>query len=428
MTYQQTVNKIHSFLRFGSRPGLGRITKLLQLLGNPHKGLSCVHVAGTNGKGSVCAMLSSILKNAGHKTGLFISPYVVDFRERIQINGCMIPETQLCEITAQVLPFVEEMAKQNEIITEFELITAIAFLCFKRQNCDVVVLETGLGGRFDSTNVIQTPLCSVITSIGLDHTAVLGSTMEQIAFEKSGIIKPHGNTVFYPQQQSVNAVIERAVTEQKNTLFYADKVPLSPLESTIKGTILDYNGQRLLLPLIGRHQIKNAKTALQTLQVLQKTGISISASSIADGFSQVFLPARMELLSSRPVVLLDGSHNPDGLSALADVIRTYLPNKKAVCIMGMLRDKDSISSLSHISGLFSTLITLTPQNPRALPAQTLAQEAKTCFPNTIAMEDPAQAIEKALSLAGADGAVVCCGSLYLAAQLRPVLLKTVNRN
>lgn len=272
MTYRQAIDKINSLLRFGSRPGLDRITKLLQLLGNPHKGLSCVHVAGTNGKGSVCALLSSVLKNAGYKTGLFISPYVVDFRERIQINGCMIPETQLSEITEQVLPFVEQMATQNEIITEFELITAIAFLYFKRQNCDIVVLETGLGGRFDSTNVIQTPLCSVITSIGLDHTAVLGGTVEEIAFEKSGIIKPYGNTVFYPQQPSVNAVIEKAVTEQKNTLFYADNVPLSPLESTIEGTTLDYGGQRLLLPLIGRHQIKNAKTALQTLQVLQKAG------------------------------------------------------------------------------------------------------------------------------------------------------------
>lgn len=426
MTYSQAMQKINSLLKFGSRPGLERIGTLLDKMGRPQDKTKFVHVAGTNGKGSVCTILSGVLQAAGYKTGLFISPFIIDFRERIQINGEMIPEQALCKITEDIMPLVEEMAAQDEIITEFELVMAIAFEWYARCRCDVVVLETGLGGLLDCTNVITTPLASVITSISLDHTAVLGNTLEEIAFQKAGIIKPKGKTVFYPQQEQVNRVILQAVNDRDNTFYSADRYVPELVSSSVKGIHLRFQEQELSLPLIGAHQVKNAAAALAAIAALRDGGLVVPDKAVTQGFSNAFIPARLELMNENPLVLLDGAHNPGGMKALSGAVKTYCKGKNTVCIIGMLRDKDSVTSLSYIKGLFSTIIALSPDNPRAMSAEEFAQEARAYFDMVIPMHNKEHAVKRAFELAGEDGAVVVCGSLYLAAELRPILIRTRN--
>lgn len=420
------MQKINSLLKFGSRPGLERIGTLLDKMGRPQDKTKFVHVAGTNGKGSVCTILSGVLQAAGYKTGLFISPFIIDFRERIQINGEMIPEQALCKITEDIMPLVEEMAAQDEIITEFELVMAIAFEWYARCRCDVVVLETGLGGLLDCTNVITTPLASVITSISLDHTAVLGNTLEEIAFQKAGIIKPKGKTVFYPQQEQVNRVILQAVNDRENTFYSADRYVPELVSSSVKGIHLRFQEQEISLPLIGAHQVKNAAAALAAIAALRDGGVVVPDKAVTQGFSNAFIPARLELMNENPLVLLDGAHNPGGMKALSGAVKTYCKGKNTVCIIGMLRDKDSVTSLSYIKGLFSTIIALSPDNPRAMSAEEFAQEARAYFDMVIPMHNKEHAVKRAFELAGEDGAVVVCGSLYLAAELRPILIRTRN--
>lgn len=426
MTYQQAVAQINSLLQFGSRPGLDRIGMLLDRMGRPQDKVKFIHVAGTNGKGSVCTMLSSVLRSAGYKTGLFISPFIIDFRERIQINGEMIPEQALAQITGEIMPLVGQMAQENEIITEFELITAIAFAWYAQEQCDVVVLETGLGGLYDSTNVIGTPLASVITSISLDHTAVLGDTLAEIAYQKAGIIKPNGRTVFYPQQKEVDDCILKTAREKGNVFYSADAYRPELVSSTIQGMKLRFGGLELTLPLIGAHQVKNAAAALAAVQALKDGGLDIPDRAVQEGVARAFIPARLELLCKQPTVLLDGAHNPGGLKAFSEAVKTYCKGKNTVCIMGMLRDKDSVTSLSYIKGLFPAVIALAPENPRAMAAEEFAQEAQEYFDMVLPMHDKEHAVKRAFELAGEDGAVVVCGSLYLAAELRPILIQTRN--
>lgn len=424
MTYNQAVEKIHSLLLFGSRPGLGRILKLMEKMGNPQDEVKFIHVAGTNGKGSTSAMLSQILKAAGYKTGLFISPYVINFRERIQINNEMIPEKELAAAVEKWYPAVQQLSQQGDIITEFEFINAIAFYWYAKCECDVVVLETGMGGTMDCTNIIKTPLASVITSISYDHTAVLGQTIAAITKQKAGIIKEGGNTVFYPQETEVNEIIDKTASEKHNTITYANKVELEVASKKLTHTEIIYNGNKLKLPLIGRHQIRNAKIVLATIERLNKENLlKIKPEHIERGIEQAKMPARLELLSEKPIILLDGAHNPDGMRALAQTIEDYFPNKNIVCIMGMLQDKDSSSSLEFLDDLVQAVITLGPENPRKQTAQELAEKAVRFFDKVYPMESFTKAIDKGIELAGEDGVLLICGSLYLASQLRPLILR-----
>lgn len=427
MTYKQALKKIESLMLFGSRPGLDRIKKLLKLMDNPQDKIKFVHVAGTNGKGSTCTMISCVLAAAGYKTGLFISPFVTDFRERMQINNQMISEDDLAESVSRVFPLVEQMRANGDIITEFELVTAVAFDWFYHQKCDVVVLEVGMGGRFDSTNVIRTPLATVITTISLDHTAVLGDTVEQIAMEKCGIIKEYGYTVFYPQEAEVNNVILSFAKLHGNNLINAKDVDLRVTDETITHTDVIYRSSPMILNLIGKHQIKNCKTALAAIEVLRKhRHFKINDENIADGLAAASIPARLELLSKDPVVLLDGAHNPNGMQALSQAIGEYLPGRKIICIMGMLKDKDSNSSLEYLDGMLDAVITLTPNNPRKQSSEELAEKAVKFFDKVYPMTNFNEAIDKAFELAGQDGAIIVCGSLYLASQLRPMLLRAID--
>ncbi len=420
MTYEESLEKISSLLRFGMKPGLERVQKLLRLLGDPQNSLKFVHVAGTNGKGSACVLTASTLRASGCKTGLFISPYVTDFCERMQIDGEMIPHDDLAALVEKTYPLVQKMNGEGEEITEFEFITALAMQWFAQKRCDVVVLEVGLGGRLDATNVISVPLVSVIMSISLDHTAILGDTVEKIAFEKCGIIKENGTTVCYLDQPAGALEVIRQTAQERNNRFVLPKLAeIRQLSTDLTGTALSWRGMTLHLPFLGEHQIKNAATALAALSVLQEKGYSITQSSLQEGFAKASFPARLEVLHQNPTVLLDGAHNPGGTAALAEAVKTYLGGKKVVAVMGMLADKDVSSALKNLAGLFSEVITLEPQNPRAMSAEELAEHWKSLGTPAQAVKQPDDALQKALNLAGGEGAVVICGSLYLAGDIRP---------
>lgn len=428
MTYNEALEKIHSLLHFGSRPGLDRILKLLEKIGNPQNKCKFVHIAGTNGKGSVSQMISSVLTEAGYKTGLFISPFITDFRERIQINGKMIPKEKLAEIVEYIYPIAKEMADRGDIITEFEFVNAIAFYYYYRENCDVVVLETGMGGLLDCTNTIPAPLCSVITPIDLDHTSVLGKTIEEITEQKCGIIKENSFTVIGEQtKDSITNQIITHCSNKHNEYYLAEKCNVKVKNSTLQGTAVRYKGREFTLPLVGLHQISNLKTALTALQILKKQHFfDINKTDIDFGISKTANPARFELLSKNPIVILDGAHNPNGMEAFAKSTDEYLKNIDKILIMGMLKDKDIETSLDLIKDKFTTLITLTVDNPRTISGTELAGLCSGKFKNIITAKNPQEAVDTAFTLAKEkSSAIMICGSLYLAGEIRPLIIDKV---
>lgn len=427
MRYEEALGVINGLLRFGSMPGLERISKLLCLLGNPQDSLDFIHIAGTNGKGSVSTLIASVLKEAGIKTGLYTSPYITNFRERISINGEMISEEDLAHSVERIKPYLDMMNAEGETITEFELITAIAFLYFKEQKCSLVVLETGLGGRLDATNVIKSPLVSIITSISYDHTAILGDTLKEIANEKCGIIKKGGTVVFLPQEQEVNDTVKNAATLMGCPVFSAESLELYPEEFKLSGTKLSYihNGEKLklLLPFIGKHQVKNAKTALAALAALKNASFGITGESIKLGFKNAFIPARLEVLSKSPAILLDGAHNPGGAAALKSSLNLYFGDTKAIFVIGMLKDKDVQESFKILKGAARTVITTPINNSRTMDAGEIYESAKFLFENVVKAENAKSAFDKAYDLQKQCGApIVVCGSLYLASQLREYII------
>lgn len=424
MTYEQALRAIHAFPRFGGKPGLERVQKFLNLLGNPQDGLKFIHVAGTNGKGSTCAILASVLEKAGYCTGLFTSPFITDFCERIQVNGQLIPQNALAGLTEEALPAARFLEENGETLTEFDFTTALGMLWFVRRQCDLVVLEVGLGGRLDATNVIGTPLASVITSISLDHMNILGDTVEQIAAEKAGIIKPYGTTVVYGDQKpSVLEIVRRMADNQHNQLLEADPSVFTVVSSGLRGTDLLYEGLSLHLPLLGGHQVKNAATALAALSVLSKHGYPIPDEAFVAGVASVRFPARMEVLYERPAVLLDGAHNAGGTEALADVLRCCLGGRRFVGLTGMLADKDVRTAVENLDGLFAQVVTLAPDNPRAMPAEELAALWRMHGVGAVPAQSVSEALERAFSLLQEGDALVICGSLYLAGEIRPRLLE-----
>ncbi|MBQ4569967.1 MAG: bifunctional folylpolyglutamate synthase/dihydrofolate synthase [Ruminococcus sp.] len=424
MGYSEILERIHALNKFGSRPGLDRVRMLLQMMGNPQDELEFIHVAGTNGKGSVCAILSSVLKASGYKTGLFTSPYITDFCERIQINNIPVSHGELAQVAEYAFSFVEKLNAQDIIITEFEFVTAVGFECFRRAGCEVVVLEVGLGGRLDSTNVINPPLCCVLTSLSLDHTDVLGDTPEKIAYEKCGIIKEGTRVAATHSLTETDEVIRRVCKEKGVPLSFSDALPVNTAEGSLKGTPFEYKGQQILLPLAGNHQVQNLKTALCALELLRDTLDRVTLQSIKEGVESARHPARFEVISSDPAVVIDGAHNPDGMRAFAQGVKSFFPNKKGVLVIGMLADKDSRSSLLYIEGLFDAVYTVPIDNPRAMSSAQMAQTAREHFENVTPCDDVQKALLKAFELAKKKGVHLCvCGSLYLAGQIRPYALR-----
>lgn len=419
MNYSETLEKIHSLNRFGIKPGLERISALMENLGNPQDKLKFIHIAGTNGKGSTAAMLSNICIAAGKKTGLFISPFVVNFRERIQVNGEYIEENSLCNLVERVIPAAETVYKSiGDTVTEFEFITATAFLYFAEKNCDIVVLETGLGGRLDSTNIIKTPLLSVITKIDLDHTAVLGSTVSEIAAEKCGIIKAN-SAVVTPSTQNEQAlkVIRRAANEKGAKFILADKNYAEDIINEPFGNYVTYKGIKLFTQKPGAHQVENMTVAAQAAIFL-----GINEKHITRGIENTSFPARLEVISKNPLVLLDGAHNDNGAAALSEYLIDN--NIRPIVILGMMKDKDCSSVIKKICSYAKFVITVTVKsNPRAESAENLLNLAKKYCENCVTASSYDKALEIAFKKSGEENApVLVCGSLYLASDIRPKLI------
>lgn len=414
MNYYEAMDFINSKLVFGSKPGLSRIRRLLEVMGNPQKELEFIHIAGTNGKGSTSAFIASALKEAGYKTGLYISPYVVDFRERIQINGEYIKENEIAELIEYIKPLCEAVETESESPTEFEVITALAFEHYKRQNCDFVVLETGLGGRFDATNIIPAPLAAVITSISFDHTQYLGDTLGKIAFEKCGIIKKGTTVVSYPlQKNEALEVIKSRVDEENANLFIPDLKEFTIENTSLSGSEFHYKGVKVSIPLVGEYQCYNAITAIEAL-----LSLGISKEAIINGLQKVRFPARFEVVCQNPLAIVDGAHNADGIRKLSENIVKLLKGKRLITIMGMLKDKSYEEPIQIMSSLSDTFIAVTPNNPRALEANETARVAGEYCENVIIASTLKEAAEKAKSLANEETTILVCGSLYIAGELR----------
>lgn len=421
MNYKEAIDFILSAETMGSILERNIIECLLEELGSPHKGLKYVHIAGTNGKGSTSALLSSILRAAGYKTGLYTSPYIQQFNERIQVDGVQISDEELAGITAEIAEAAARLkARGLRHPTVFELITALGFIHFKRKGCDIVVLEVGLGGRLDATNVIDAPEIAVITNIGLDHMDCLGDTLELIAREKAGIIKPGCDVVLYSQEKSVEDAIASVCKERGASLTFADTSLAEVRSVSVDGIEFDYKGYpSLKTSLLGIYQVRNAVTAIVTAEQLRRKGYAISEQSIADGLSSAHWPGRLELLRRDPVVIVDGAHNPQGALALTESLGAIFPGRKVNFLIGVLSDKNYSSAIELTMPMAKSYHTVTPPNSRALSAQELAAEVKRHGDVPVfAYDDIPSALDAVLASVTADEIVCIFGSLYQVGEVR----------
>lgn len=397
-----------------------RTAELLHRLGDPQKKLKFVHVGGTNGKGSTCAMTESILRHAGYKTGMFPSPYLQVFQERIQVNTQLITDEALARITGIVADAADAMEDHPR---HFELITAIGMLYFLECRCDIVVLEVGMGGEFDSTNAIDAPEAAVFANIGLDHTQYLGSTVEEIAATKSGIIKPGTSVVLYDNLPSVKAVIEKKAAQCNAPVYYASDVNLVPLSADLSGQEFEADGKRYRISLLGEHQLQNVRTVLKIVEALRKNGWNIPEEAVRTGLEDARWPARFEVLSGEPVFILDGGHNPQCAEAVSAAVKQYLGGRKITFLVGILADKDYLCALRHLIPLADRFVTATPDSPRALQAAELAEIVR----QEGCCAEAADSVENAIAMALDTGnAVVAFGSLYLAGLVRSSFESVLN--
>ena len=415
MTGQQAIEGIQRQAWTGQAPGLDRIRELLALLGDPQRELKFVHITGTNGKGSTAAMTASILTAAGYQTGLYTSPHLWRFHERFQVDGRPIPDEALGRIGERVL---EAGRRMSDPATEFELMTAVGMLYFLEARCDIVVLEVGLGGRLDSTNIIPPPAAAVITNIGLEHTKELGSTLAAIAGEKAGIIKAGSPVVLYHQTDEAEEVVKAACRRTGSPLTVTDPDSLVVLETGREGQRFTYRGRGpFRLGLLGEYQLYNAATALDTVWTLARSGWNIPEEAVAAGLAGAAWPGRMELARRDPDLLLDGGHNPQCITALSRALSGLYPGQKVVFLTGVLADKDYRAMMGDLLPLARAFVTVTPDSPRALPARELAAYLLGQRVEAHPAESMARALELARTLAG-DGPVCVCGSLYLIGQAR----------
>lgn len=432
MTYQEALDYIHSVCWKGSRPGLERITELCHRLGDPQSKLTFIHVAGTNGKGSTCAMLSEILSAEGYRVGLFTSPFILRFNERMQVNGRDIPDEVLAEVTAAVKPHADAM---TDAPTEFELITAIAFVYFLREKCDVVVLETGMGGRLDSTNVIspETVALSVITGIAMDHTAFLGDTPEAIAREKAGIIKAGVPVLFggaHPavgadqhtaiDYRSVAEVIKAAARERGADYHETNHADLRDVSCHLEGATFSFGareGLRISLP--GVYQPYNAATVLTAVDLLARRGFPVTEAQIREGLSRVLWPGRFEILCRAPLVISDGGHNPEGVDAAVAGIKAFFKDEKVYLLSGVMGDKDYGPMMRRMGEVSARVFTVRPDNSRALPAEAYAEAFRGIGLPAQGYDTVADAVFAAMDACVRDEkALLCLGSLYMYGEVR----------
>lgn len=416
MSYQETLKYIHNVKWQGSKPGLSRTQELLRSLGNPEKKLKFVHIAGTNGKGSTAACIASVLQKAGYRTGLYTSPYIMRFNERMQVNGIHISDEELEKLTAEIRPFADAMTDSP---TEFELITALGMQYFLYKQCDIVVLEVGLGGELDSTNVIETPDVAVITAIGLDHTNELGSTLPEIANAKAGIIKHGGDVAIYGGNATVEKVFERVCSEKNAILTITDFHKLKFHSCTLDACIFDFGQYKNIhLPLIGTYQPNNAALAITAIEILRKKGYEISDEDIVSGLNSVKWMGRFEVLHRDPVFILDGSHNPHGMEATAMSLQKHFGDKKIVFLTGVMADKDIGSMMKFIAPLAKSFVTVEPPNPRAMDSAALADLLSVYGKPTTPCDSIKAGVAEAIRQAGQEGIVCALGSLYFSGDIR----------
>ena len=418
MNYDQALAYIHAVHWQGHKPGLDRIRTLLEALGNPHQKLQFVHIAGTNGKGSTAAMMDSCLRAAGYKVGMFTSPFINRFNERIQVNGIPIPDQDLVQLVEQVQPAAQAM---EDVPTEFELITALGMLYFVQQNCDIVVLEVGLGGALDSTNIIPPPACAVITALGMDHVKELGPTLADIAAAKAGIIKPGSPVVSYGGEPEADKVIADTARAQGAPLTVVDFSRLQLRSASLDGLVFDFDGlEGLTLPFLASYQARNAAVAITALRALRGRGWNISDQAIRQGLAQVRWPGRFELLRRDPPFLLDGSHNAHGMRATVASLRERFPGEKFVFLISIMADKDWDKMLQLLLPLAKCFVTVTAPSPRAIPAPDLAAQIRAMG----GVAEPSDTIPAGVARAdalAAGGPVAALGTLYFSGDVRRAL-------
>ena len=428
MNYQEALKFIEESHKFGMRLGLENSFKLLDLLGNPQDKLKIVHVAGTNGKGSVCSFIANTLKEQGYKVGLYTSPYLETFTERIRLNGENIPEEDVARIVTIMKDKIEDMVKEGYAYpTEFEIETAMAFYYYCEQNADYVVLEVGLGGRYDATNVVKSPLVSVIVSLSLDHIGVLGDTLGKIAYEKAGIIKENSIAVVYKQKEEAEEVI-KDVCKEKNTKYieanFEDmKIKKSDIYSQVFDcTILGERMEDMEISLIGEHQVNNAILALTVIKVLRdERQVEISEEATRRGFLNTKWPGRIEKIKDNPVFIIDGAHNEDGAKSLSKALDKHFKGKKMTLLIGMLKDKDIDGVLELLMDKFDKVITTTPDNDRAISAEELQDKIKKYVDDVIAIPNIEDAVKYTLDNAKEDDIIISAGSLYMIGHIRTLV-------
>ena len=424
MNYEQALEYIHSVNWAFCKPGLERITALCGALGNPQKKLRFIHVAGTNGKGSTSSMLASILQSAGYRTGLYTSPYIRTFCERIRVDGENIPKEELAALTERIRPIADAMEDKP---TEFELITALAFEYFYQSKCDVVVLEVGLGGRLDSTNVIENTALSIITGIDFDHTALLGNTIEEIAYEKAGIIKENRPVLFGGSRGAAHDTVEQ-VALKKNAPFCAvDRSSYLQKNATLEGTTFDYlHYTDMHLPLLGAYQPYNATLVLTAIELLKEQGFQIDDTAVRKGLERVRWPARFELLSRDPIIIYDGGHNPEGVRAAVASVKAYFGEQRVNLLSGVMADKDRGEMIETMKPIIARAFTVTPNNPRSLAATDYAAQLTSYGIEASSYASVAEGVRAAIESSKQEGIpLVCLGSLYLYEEVEAAIKKAL---
>ena len=419
MDYRQAVEYIHNCSHTGGRAGRKRIEPLLEKLGNPHKKMKIVHIAGSSGKGSTAAMTDAVLRKAGYKTGLYMSPYVYDFRERVQLNG-QLPDGQLlADALESMIPALDEMKAEGRECTEFETLTALAFVLYARENCDFMVLEVGIGGRGDVTNVIDPPVVACVNNIGLDHTNIIGHTIAEIAYEKCGIIKPGCRVAAYCDlHEDAYGVLMDTVKEFGITPRIENLGDVKNLSCTGTGSEFDYLGQHYSLSMVGMHQVKNALSVIAICTELNAAGYSISTQTIADALKDVSLAGRFEIVHRDPLCIVDGGHNPDKIGSVCDAIDRFYSDRKIISVFGMQRKKDFMSCIPNVAKRSDVFVATEPRDVKdALTAEEIAEIASQYCDNVVACKNPVDAGALAFGMADKNDVVISCGSLYLVADV-----------
>lgn len=424
-TFEDTLKYLFDLQFFGMKLGLDNIRDLLKFMDHPEHSFPAIHVAGTNGKGSTCAMLESIFRAAGYRTGLYTSPHLFHFSERIRVNGAAIPEEDIVRLTNNMRIRIDHLK-----CTFFEATTAMAFEYFKEQKIDIGIIETGLGGRLDATNVID-PILSVITNIDLDHTEHLGKTVESIAYEKAGIIKPYKTCLAGPVNQDIKAVFDQTAVNGQSPLFYLDTIAsISNSELKIDGSVMDLEIRhesknssfiKLQIGLAGKHQLNNAALAVGAVMFQNK--FTVSEDAIRNGLKNVTWKTRLEMIQKQPCIIADAAHNPAGIKALSEaILEIYKPKfDKLFLIVGMLADKDYTEAAKILAPHFTEIVTVTPQNERALPASRLSEAFRVFHKRVEKAESLGEAIVEIKRKMSSRDLLVITGSHFVLSELKDIM-------